>query len=58
MGKLGGGKSTCVNALSGNHVIFQMDEGGCFIPNEHLSQIGFAIADNPLESKTKEVQVI
>ncbi|KAM3126716.1 hypothetical protein pb186bvf_021179 [Paramecium bursaria] len=58
IGKSGGGKSTCVNGISGKKVMFQLDEGSCFIPDKLLSEIYFPIADDSFESKTKEAQEI
>ena len=33
VGKSGGGKSTLLNGISDRKIIFQKDEGGCFVPN-------------------------
>ena len=58
IGKSGGGKSTLANGIAGKKIIFQKDEGDCFIPIDTQSEIYFDIAVDPFESKTKEPKSI
>ncbi|KAM3146073.1 hypothetical protein pb186bvf_001730 [Paramecium bursaria] len=58
VGKSGGGKSTLLNGICDRKIIFQKDEGCCFIPDQQQSQMYFEIADDQSESKTKDPKVI